>query len=40
MLARGTYVVKSKFIDDDKETHLAWDWSFKISKSWGGEADD
>lgn len=26
MLARGTYVVKSKFVDDDNETHLAWEW--------------
>ncbi len=26
MLARGTYTVKSKFIDDDNESHLAWEW--------------
>lgn len=26
MLARGHYTVKSKFIDDDNETHLAWEW--------------
>jgi Rho GDP-dissociation inhibitor len=37
MLARGTYVVKSKFVDDDNETHLAWEWSFQIKKTWGGD---
>ncbi|KAI8915987.1 immunoglobulin E-set [Gorgonomyces haynaldii] len=34
MLARGTYQVKSKFIDDDKVTHLEWEWSFAIKKDW------
>lgn len=34
MLARGTYTVKSKFIDDDKEVHLAWEWSLHIKKDW------
>eukprot|EP00127_Corallochytrium_limacisporum_P006346 Clim_evm57s225 gene=Clim_evmTU57s225 len=42
MLARGTYTVKSKFIDDDKNVHLAWDWSFAIKKDWKdtGKDDD
>ena len=26
MIARGKYQVKSKFIDDDKNTHLEWNW--------------
>lgn len=26
MLARATYTIKSKFIDDDKEAHLSWEW--------------
>ena len=26
MLARGHYTVKSKFVDDDNETHLEWEW--------------
>lgn len=34
MLARGTYKVNSKFIDDDKEVHLEWDWQLKIAKDW------
>eukprot|EP00048_Salpingoeca_helianthica_P014330 m.221156 g.221156 ORF g.221156 m.221156 type:complete len:190 (-) comp15731_c0_seq1:107-676(-) len=34
MLARGTYIVKSKFVDDDNETHLAWEWSFVLKKDW------
>jgi len=34
MLARGHYSVKSKFIDDDKNVHLAWEWSFDIKKDW------
>ncbi|EDV27881.1 uncharacterized protein TRIADDRAFT_20518 [Trichoplax adhaerens] len=34
MIARGHYVVKSKFIDDDKNVHLAWEWSFDIKKDW------
>lgn len=34
MLARGHYTVKSKFTDDDKETHLAWEWSFDLKKEW------
>ncbi len=34
MLARGHYNVKSKFIDDDKQEHLAWEWSFDLKKDW------
>ena len=34
MLARGTYKVKSKFIDDDKEEHASWEWNIEIAKSW------
>lgn len=34
MLVRGHYTVKSKFVDDDNETHLAWEWSFDIKKQW------
>jgi Rho GDP-dissociation inhibitor len=26
MLARGSYKVKSRFIDDDGQCHLEWDW--------------
>merc|ERR1712146_210382 len=34
MLARGHYTVKSKFIDDDKNEHLAWEWTFDLKKTW------
>ncbi|XP_028267706.1 rho GDP-dissociation inhibitor 1 [Parambassis ranga] len=34
MLARGTYNIKSKFTDDDKNDHLSWDWSLTIKKDW------
>ena len=26
MIARGKYNIKSKFVDDDKVTHLEWLW--------------
>uniref|UniRef100_A0A8C7Z4T1 Rho GDP-dissociation inhibitor 1 n=1 Tax=Oryzias sinensis TaxID=183150 RepID=A0A8C7Z4T1_9TELE len=34
MLARGTYNIKSKFTDDDKNDHLSWEWSLVIKKEW------
>ncbi|KAJ1496586.1 hypothetical protein HMI55_003966 [Coelomomyces lativittatus] len=34
MLARGTYDVHSKFIDDDGTTHLEFQWKFEIKKDW------
>ena len=34
MLARGHYKIKSKFIDDDKNVHLQWEWSMDIKKDW------
>lgn len=34
MIARGHYSAKSKFIDDDKNIHLAWEWAFDIKKDW------
>ncbi|KAI3630305.1 hypothetical protein MIR68_011740 [Amoeboaphelidium protococcarum] len=40
MLARGTYNVKSKFIDDDGNVHLEWDWIFQIKKDWNAQGDD
>ena len=32
MLSRGTYTVKSKFTDDDKNVYLEWEWTMKIGK--------
>ena len=34
MIARGSYNVKSKFIDDDNNTVLEWEWVFEIKKEW------
>lgn len=34
MIARGHYKVKSRFLDDDKNEHLAWEWSIDIKKDW------
>ena len=34
MLARGQYSVKSAFVDDDKVTHMEFEWKFEIGKSW------
>jgi Rho GDP-dissociation inhibitor len=33
-IQRGDYKAKSKFIDDDGENHLEYDYSFKIKKDW------
>jgi Rho GDP-dissociation inhibitor len=34
MLARGTYSVTSRFVDDDNTVHLEWNWKFHIKKDW------
>lgn len=34
MLVRGEYSVNSSFVDDDKKTHLQFDWTFEIAKEW------
>ncbi|OAP62604.1 hypothetical protein AYL99_01831 [Fonsecaea erecta] len=34
MLARGHYEAKSRFTDDDNQTHLEFNWSFDIAKDW------
>lgn len=34
MLARQSYNVKSRFVDDDKVCHVSWEWKFEISKDW------
>lgn len=34
MVGRGSYEAKSKFIDDDNETHLEFNWAFKVTKDW------
>jgi hypothetical protein len=34
MLARGTYIMKSIFTDDDKNEHLKWEWQLDLKKDW------
>jgi len=34
MLARGKYDAASRFVDDDSNTHLQFDWTFEITKDW------
>ncbi|KAJ1331820.1 Rho GDP-dissociation inhibitor [Microdochium nivale] len=34
MLTRGHYNAVSSFVDDDKVTHLKFEWSFDIAKDW------
>ncbi|KXN68312.1 E set domain-containing protein [Conidiobolus coronatus NRRL 28638] len=34
MLQRGSYSIKSKFVDDDNVAHLEWDWILEIKKDW------
>jgi len=34
MISRGVYKIQSKFIDDDKEVHLEWNWDMEIKKDW------
>lgn len=34
MMARGHYNAISKFVDDDQQEHLKFEWSFDIKKDW------
>ncbi|PWW77685.1 rho guanidine dissociation inhibitor [Tuber magnatum] len=34
MLFRGSYNALSRFMDDDSNIHLEFNWSFEIKKSW------
>jgi len=34
MMARGHYDAVSRFVDDDGQTHLQFEWSFDITKDW------
>ena len=34
MISRATYLVKSRFTDDDKNIYLEWEWSLSIKKDW------
>ena len=34
IMTRGHYDAVSKFVDDDDQTHLKFEWSFDITKEW------
>ena len=34
MLARGSYIRKSQFLDDDKNIYLQWEWRMDIKRDW------
>jgi len=34
MMARGHYNAISRFVDDDAQEHLKFEWSFDIKKDW------
>lgn len=34
MVSRGTYKIHSRFLDDDKNVHLEWEWEMVIKKDW------
>lgn len=34
ILYRGSYKVKSRFIDDDKNIYKEWEWAIDIKKDW------
>jgi Rho GDP-dissociation inhibitor len=34
MISRGSYNIKSKFTDDDKNSIKEWDWVLNIKKDW------
>jgi Rho GDP-dissociation inhibitor len=34
VLSRGSFLVKSKIIDDDKNVYAEWEWNLVIAKDW------
>lgn len=34
MLSRGSFLVKAKVTDDDKNTFAEWEWNLVIAKDW------
>jgi len=33
-IARGKYKAKSRYLDDDKQCHLEYEYCFQIAKDW------
>ncbi|CAG5135644.1 unnamed protein product [Candidula unifasciata] len=34
MLMRGDYKIKSRFVDDDKNEFVTWEWHLSVKKDW------
>ena len=34
VLSRGSFLVKSKLTDDDKNIYAEWEWNLVIAKDW------
>lgn len=34
MVSRGFYGIRSRFIDDDKNVYLDWEWNLEVKKDW------
>ena len=34
IVSRGSYNIKSKFTDDDKNIYKEWEWTLNIKKDW------
>lgn len=34
IMSCGSYLIKSKVVDDDKNVHLSWEWNLDIKTSW------
>jgi len=39
-LAKGSYTISSKFVDDDSNIYLEWSWTLKIKSDWTKGGDD
>ena len=40
LLARGRYKAHVKFVDDDNQTYLEYDYTFSIKKDWSNDTQD
>ena len=34
VLSRGSFLVKSKLTDDDKNIYAEWEWNLVVAKDW------
>lgn len=34
LMSRGSYGIRSRFTDDDKNVYLDWEWKLDVKKDW------